>query len=216
LDRSEFEKTIYFEESRKTNIPGGNIGKINLNRTVFYNLAVFDITFLNIPDFSRAAFFKQPIIREKWNLTGQISKENESTFRFLKDYFLKQNNHQKELEYFNYEMVAKEKSLPLFQKIPYHLYDIISNYGNSVIRPLWWLLVSFVSFGRIFSENFCIKSPYFASFMRMVFPIIQADKVFLLNDLEKISNGVLLSQSIINSILLFLLLLGIRNKFKIK
>jgi hypothetical protein len=212
LRRSEFEKAVYFDGW------GGRIDKIDLRRTVFCNIVIFDIPFKSFPDFSQTIFYKLPLINETWSriIKSEVKEKEEPQFRFFKDHFLQHNDHQKELEYFELEMIAKERSLPFFQKIPYYVYNITSSYGNSIIRPLWWLMVSFISFGRIFSENFSIKNPYFASFTRTIFPVIQADKVFLLDDYEKIASGVLISQTIINSILLFLLLLGIRNKFKIK
>ena len=87
---------------------------------------------------------------------------------------------------------------------------------NSVIKPACLLFVSWISFGFFSKKYFFIQNPYLASFAKTFFPLIQEDKVFLINDLKNLPPYLLITQSSINLILLFLLFLGLRNRFKIK
>ena len=86
-----------------------------------------------MPDFFQARFFNNPLITkyDKWTSIkyNKIAKEDERKFRFLKNYSAEQNDHQKELEYFELEMTAKAKGLKWFEKIIDWLYAKTSNYA---------------------------------------------------------------------------------------
>jgi len=100
----------------------------------------------------------------------------------------------------------------LSEFILFFAYKLTSNFGMSYFRPLACLGFSFYWFGSFF-EKIGLENPYAKSFTRtfnLVFP--------LTSDVERFPLLVvfLTIQFISNAILIYLLILGLRNKFKIK
>lgn len=268
LRSSEFDKETYFEESFRKKyydslgsseaeeakksgmaIFPESINEVSFARTIFRSIVFFSISFIKLPDFSRAVFQEVPKIDEellpKLENKKEIKTGDENKFRFLKDYFLKQNNHQKEMKYFELEMIAKEKGSYGFKKVLYFLYSTIGSYGNSMAKPFYFLILSgiifsfnFVSSIKFFSLSACFSSRIDAvnalivrnsemidqigtaltiSFTRTIFPLVGLDYLTSSKSNFYVSHPFLLVvQSIISLVLLFLVGLGIKNEFKIK
>jgi len=172
---------------------------------------------------------------------SEINDGDEAKFRFFKKYFAEQGNHFKELEYFSYEMSAHEKLL--WSKIfsgseikknfyvwlknfsefaLFFAYKWMSNFGMSWIRPLICLLVS------AFVMQQYIEIPvqnYFGSwnefFVFRVEAISFKETLFKtispLSTVEEFKDSLLAKvHSSFNVLFIFLLGLGLRNKFKVK
>ena len=158
-------------------------------------------------------------------------KTLEGKFRFLKTYFAKSGNHFKEIEYFKYEMRAWEGGLKAKKEVKgwcehvrrrgefvlFWLYKILSNYGTSVFRPLLGLASSLVLFTLVsyFSSLDGVSAAFAENFSRTIFPLSE----FPLSELKNSSSVPSVwetIQALINVTFLFLLALGLRNKFKIK
>lgn len=91
-------------------------------------------------------------------------------------------------------------------------YKWLSCYGSSVERPIFALMFSFLYFGFYYDVNF-VKNPYEKSFVRTLNPLYDSGQGFSrLLDFQV----VVATQSLVNTILLFLIFLGIRNRFKIR
>lgn len=91
-------------------------------------------------------------------------------------------------------------------------YKWFSGYGASIEKPLAVLGFSFLYFGYYF-EIHNVKKPYESAFVRTLNPLYDSGKGYsTLLDLQT----TIAVQSLINTILLFLIFLGIRNRFKIK
>jgi len=176
---------------------------------------------------------------------GEIKADDEEKFRFLKTYFASVGDHLKEQKYFSYEMKAVEqRKKQEKQKISsftalftknfwewqlFELYKIHSDYGMSVSKPLKGLCAFFMIFGAMFSiyfsENIMPNNPdvmtkvlacFAYAFIGTIFPL--ANLKMLPSHASLYSGLIFISglQAIFSFPLLFLLALGIRNKFKIK
>jgi hypothetical protein len=224
--------------------------EICLDEAVFEGPVIFNLNFLECPDFSKAHFLSHVQIEETWQIDSKrIQSSDEPKFRFLKKYFAEQGNHFKEQEYFSYELMARQKMLvsqvvaqlgffkilknsfnslingfetiivPAFEGLKsfsdlvlFSLYKLLSNFGMSVFRPLFAIVFSVCYFGYLF-DNVGIQNPYVKSFSR-TFSLIMP----MSEDCQRwpVLLVFLTVQSLVNAALLFLLFLGIRNKFKIK
>ncbi len=193
--------------------------EVSLKNTIFQSSTVgeFDLKFDACPDFSESHFLTKSFrIKETWQIDEEkIDKNDEPKFRFFKKYFAEQGNHFKEFEYFGYEMMAREKKLSIKDGADWFLfkcYKWFSGFGMEVKLPLFWLYISFFCFLWIFLFPLeCdLKSSFSDSFAKTIMPLMKLD----IGCVD--SNAILTLQSLINVTLIFLLGLGIRNKFKIK
>jgi hypothetical protein len=91
-------------------------------------------------------------------------------------------------------------------------YKWLSCYGSSAERPILALAFSFLYFGYYFEIN-NIKNPYENAFVRTLNPLYDSGKGF--STLLDFQTAIAI-QSLSNTILLFLIFLGIRNRFRIK
>ena len=215
-----FKGSAYLTQEEENNLRV----EICLAGAIFEGPVIFDLKFLECPDFSETFFLKSKIINETWQIDEQkILPTDEPKFRFLKKYFAEQGNHSKEQQYFAYEMISKKKRLDVEGGADLFLfgcYKWFSNFGMSVSLPFAWICMSFAVFFDIFLLLGCdLISALTSSFARTVNPLIKFDGFFKCIDKETLSNGliaVLSTQTVVNTILIFLLILGLRNKFKIK
>ena len=258
------------------------IKDFSTEHTIFEAPVLIDLPFENCPDFSKCRFLKTVIIEETWTTknienefeavkTGAAYKfeKMENKFRFFKTYFAGVGNHFKEIEYFKYEMHAKQarlknatlaptspeplksnwfkhfpskviawfKCLPSkvktwFRHLPskfiawfkclssaeyllFALYKWSSDYGTSPARSFYRLFGFFLivvgvsclvcdeTVGVVFADNL----------KRTLLPF---------NSLKDFSycgwarNLFLTFQVFLNTILIFLIALGLRSKFRIK
>lgn len=223
LSGSEFFKSVLFRQEFSTQSRHVKIGNLALSGTIFREPVVLKFVDLErCPDFSKSYLLdikKLSLNEEAWVVDERsIGPDDEPKFRFLKKYFSEQGNHFKERQYFAYEMMAREKKLSLeggADLFLFKCYKWLSEFGMSVSLPFAWMWFSFALFFNLFLLFDC--DPIVAltnSFARTVNPLMSFD-IFK----KPIGNGlitVLVFQTIINTSLIFLLGLGIRNKFKIK
>jgi hypothetical protein len=223
LTGSEFFKSVLFHQVTLRGLESVKIANVFLSGTIFREPFVLKFSDLKIcPDFSETYLLdvkKLSLNEGAWRVDERkIESSDEPKFRFLKKYFAEQGNHFKEREYFSYEMRAREKKLSLeggADLFLFKCYKWLSEFGMSVSLPFAWMWFSFALFFNLFLLFDC--DPIVAltnSFARTVNPLMSFD-IFK----KPIGNGlitVLVFQTIINTSLIFLLGLGIRNKFKIK
>lgn len=222
------------------------VKEIHLDGAVFHCPAVFDLKFESCPDFSKAHFLSKVIINETWLNEGQtigdseIKAEHENKFRFLKKYFSDQGNHFKEQEYFGYEMMARNKSLRakvfsfleiknfrswfknVSELVLFSAYKATSNFGMSWVRPLVWLSFSAV----VMRYYVLVPAQNYFGFLNEFFVFRLEDISFKDAVIKTISplstaeefkgNLIVKIHCLLNASLIFLLGLGLRNKFKIK
>lgn len=213
---------------------------IKLDGSLFSCPAIFKVGLQKCPDFSNATFLSSLYIEEKWPkiIKSEIRHSDENKFRFLKNYFHKDGNSLKEREYLLYEMIAIEKKLieniknsllrgkfynfiqNYFILLISKIYGYSSNYGNSVFKPLLFLLASCFLYKIDSSIVWIDYMPYYyssniswiKSILKTILPTVDLISGKHNFDYERLTE---ITRSIINSILIFLLLLGIRNRFKI-
>ena len=171
-------------------------------------------------------------------------KDDVAKYRKLKAMALAANDHEKDGEFFAYEMLAKRgvETITFTGLLFNSLYHQLSNFGQSYIRPLGWFIVSFIGFATLYytmiaSKYDAVKSVSFALLysFRNAIPFMgaianvapaPADHTSAFSSLfASIKNAgvsidtlIVLSifQNLIGGVLLFLLLLALRNKFRLK
>ncbi|WP_420408561.1 hypothetical protein [Hoeflea sp.] len=209
-------------------------------------------SFQKVPDFRDAKFDRPPEVagmvvpRPKligWNQLA-TDKDDVAKFRKLKSMALAANDHEKDGEFFAGEMLAKRgtETKTLFGLLFSTLYWWLSDFGQSYLRPIGWLFVSYLIFAAAclykiwpaltlsdrlwFAAEFSFRSltPLFGSLFR--FAPAPEDHVSWYQKTYKsladagvdidglIALGV--AQSVIGTVFLFLLLLALRNKFRLK
>ena len=139
----------------------------------------------------------------------------EENYRFLKLYYKQNLDFELEHQYFVLELEEKYK----FAKNPLSwpnsvlnfCYKIFSNYGNSVMRPLTWLILFSLLFCVLFYQN---DIEVIHSIIRTINPMYFR---FIYN--TPITHGfttIIMFQTLINLCFLFLIGLGLKNRFHIK
>ena len=236
---------------------------VSFQRLSVGGTAIFlDSTFHKAPDFTNSKLDRAPDISEIEVLTFKEWKlwfwpwwkadENlygdglAAKFRKLKAMALAANDHEKDGEFFAYEMLAKRGYeagssglIPLFIN---WLYFIFSNFGQSYVRPAIALGLNFFIFFVInaitaapflkptdlssfaFWQSFKNMIPFLNSLIRFASRPDEFKSTYELafNQLQSkgasieffINAGIF--QNFIGLILLFLFLLGLRNKFRLK
>jgi len=179
--------------------------------SVFFNIFLIDSNIDVRPDFSKAIISGGGIIidRDSWREQPKVPNSlNEAAYRWLKNYYNQQNDHEREQEYFALEMEAKYKNLSSgTHKFVFCFYKLFSNYGTSYKRPL-------VTLGGIFLLYWLIEDCYSKLYwanefnIKVILPFIQTGK--------PIDGPLEVLISIFSPIFLFLFGLGIRNRFKLR
>ena len=171
-------------------------------------------------------------------------KNDASKYRKLKSMAVAASDHVKSGEFFAYEMMAKRgmeiKKCP--ELTLNYLYGLFSGYGQSYKRPLAslgiiWASFTFLNMLIVFRTLDFLDGSFFAARLSLhnLVPFISSLARFVpspdkyvsnfqttMNGLESdgVNIGALtlfgVSQQLIGAILLFLLLLGLRNKFRLK
>lgn len=166
-----------------------------------------------------------------WQLLKRAADpEDSQRFRRLKELALSENNRAKALEFNAQELRSQRghESHPL-QDFLQFFYMLLSDYGRSVVRPLWWLAVVTGLFGALYAQlatklSFADALPagftYSGGNMFAFVPIgrnaLEQSRVDLFGNTvpyELLWIGGF--QSVLSVILLFLLGLGLRNMFRL-
>ncbi|CAN0587603.1 unnamed protein product, partial [Ectocarpus sp. 12 AP-2014] len=149
------------------------------NYSSFENVANIDhIELDRIPDFRQSQFsrppdvsrilFPEPGLRVNslldWRQTSAtkryfflfstaVNKDDVQKLRKLKAMALAANDHEKDGEFFAYEMMAKRgvEHTTFWQLLFNTIYLKVSFYGQSYLRPLAWLGASFATLAAIYS-----------------------------------------------------------------
>lgn len=152
-------------------------------------------------------------------------------YRTLKLAMNRQHALNEELGFFLLEMRATARRLTWWQRIPYRLYDWMSMYGQSVLRPLWVYIGVYFIFAAVYSllsgqrwetidTRLSSLSLYgaipFAAALR--WPEVSGASGGPLFPSERLLfvQIAIVSQSILSAVLLFLIGLGLRNMFKVR
>ena len=233
---------------------------LDVQRAVFRNTTVdgladwTDAKFGSIPDFRQMKLDRAPEVARMsvpapgmtgyWPLSTATDQQDVLKFRKLKAMAIDANDHEKDGEFFAYEMMAKRgwETKGWFGLLANWLYWITSNYGRSYEVPFYWMVASFLGFATHYSwwlnryvlmEDagdfafwFSLKNtvPFLGTLFRFVAEpenyTSQFDKVYSaaadagLNVDALIHTG--LFQGVLSLILFFFLLLGLRNRFRLK
>lgn len=222
--------------------------KLDVKGTASFLGSSFD----KVPNFCDAKFERPPEVagmvvpRPKlvgWNRLA-TAPDDVAKFRKLKAMALAANDHEKDGEFFAGEMLAKRgtETKTFFGLLFNTLYWWLSDFGQSYLRPIGWLVVSYLIFAAAclykiwpaltfndrlwFAADFSFRSltPLFGSLFR--FAPAPKDHVSwyqkTYNDFDASGvdiDGLIalgIAQSVIGTVLLFLLLLALRNKFRLK
>ena len=212
--------------------------------------------FSKVPDFRDAKFDRPPsvanmfvprpkLVRRGWRrfkVAAQLGDAGK--YRKLKAMALAANDHEKDGEFFAYEMLAKRGVEPtgFFPLLFNTLYHQLGNFGQSYIRPMAWMVASFIFFVAVYGaiigpaggwpHNFLFAIEY--SFRNSV-PLFGAlfrtlptpknyigwfDAMFGKLDATNVNMELIgwfgMAQAFFGGVLLFLLLLALRNKFRLK
>ena len=101
----------------------------------------------------KKAYLKTRIDRRKTEFTADNYYNNlESCFRTLKQMMEERRDRLNEGEFFNLELRARRKrsDVPLWERFTSYLYWLVSDYGNSVFRPLVVLVTLFGIMGGLY------------------------------------------------------------------
>lgn len=157
------------------------------------------------------------------------AKESCATIRHL---LAKQGLPEDEHFFFRREMHFAGKIGPIWQRLPYLLFGLFSEYGYSILRPTLWLLgvwaLGFAAFWGYFS-GCCVPAPdsvierpmgsAMALSFSNLFPLFGFGRTFLLEELKALPavlqffSGV---QTVASLPLLFFLGLGLRQRFRLR
>ena len=218
---------------------------VNFTEAEFYNVANFENTeFLGSTSFERTIFHRAPNFHDaKLHQGTRFSPKTDfpalfrdlkhpgaaESYRTLKLAMNKQHALNEELGFFLLEMRATALRLPKWRQIPYHLYDLLSVYGQSVIRPLSWYLLFHLVFAIVYS---CLSGQRWEVLDSRLTALTLYGAVPFAAALRwsEVSGGgspcpedrlalvqmAVVAQSIVSALLLFLIALGLRNMFKVR
>lgn len=242
------------------------IKNAEFNRIVVRGTASFSGSeFENVPNFRDSKFDFPPevadmilpppkmsyLIKNKRGNNVKVAKfllakyfDDVAKYRKLKAMALSANDHEKDGEFFAYEMMAKRghETTGFFPLLLNSLYKLLSFYGQSIARPLIWMFVSFVAFwvgglamikvmtGSLQEIGFAAvhsalnSMPLIGTLFRTT--SVPEGHISWYDDTyhQLVDNGlspdwwaaISAGQQIIGAVLFFLLFLGFRNKFRLK
>ncbi|MEQ8481667.1 MAG: pentapeptide repeat-containing protein [Hoeflea sp.] len=225
-----------------------NFSRLEVKGTSSFSGSSFD----KVPDFRDAKFDRPPevagMVVPRPKLRGRtqhaVDKNDVAKFRKLKSMALAANDHERDGEFFAGEMLAKRgtETKTLFGLLFNTLYWWLSDFGQSYLRPIGWLAVSYLIFAAAclykiwpaltlsdrlwFAAEFSFRSltPLFGSLFRFA-PAPEGHVSWYQKAYKSLADagvdidGLIalgVAQSVIGTVLLFLLLLALRNKFRLK
>lgn len=208
-------------------------------------------SFKKVPDFRDAKFDRPPDVAGMkvkrpalgWSTLAK-DPDDVAKFRKLKAMALAANDHEKDSEFFAGEMLAKRgtETTGLFGLLFNTIYWWLGDFGQSFVRPLAWLGISFLNFAAAclylirdtltladrfwFAADYSFRNmlPLFGSLFR--FAVAPKDHVsWYQKTYEKLATAGVdidrlislgIAQNLIGTVLLFLFLLALRNKYRLK
>lgn len=219
---------------------------VTFSQATFWRMAVFEnAKFLGSTSFRHARFHVAPEFHSaELHQDTQFSRPDQfpdlfldtssngaaEAYRTLKLAMNKQHALSEESAFFLLEMRSRARLERWPRWIMFSMYDILSVYGQSVWRPVFWLILVTCFFGLLYS---CLTGERFETFDPQIFALTLFGAVPFVGTLHwsEITHGgepifpqavlgyvqiALVAQAIISAILLFLIGLGLRNLFKIR
>lgn len=141
--RAAFARNVVFRDVRFQ-------GRCDLENADFREVLNFiNCTFELVPDFNFVTFKQPPHLATMcipWLPIGNCDAPNTEAYRALKQMAKDVGDHHHELKYFAYEMHSKLylDSTSKTHKVGIFMYRVLSDFGQSLARPLAWALLLFV------------------------------------------------------------------------
>lgn len=191
-----------------------------------------------------------PQMQGIWPLQISKNPEDVAKFRKLKAMAIEANDHERDSYFFAREMMAKRgvETVGFWALLLDSAYALLSNYGQSISRPIWGFIASFAAFavaytlpllGKVGFEQAVVFAVEYSA--HNFFPLLNTLFRFALTPsgfttgfetrLDAIHRQLFIHgqtglfdwivaasvlQQLVGGVLLFLLLLGLRNKFRLK
>ena len=164
---------------------------------------------------------------------GELDPKDGDRLCRLKEIAETNKNHEQALNFHIQEMRVKRHKLSFINRIIDTGFDFFSDYGRSVIKPFFWLTLSWFFCGFIYSTvsvlyplKFRLEHFYGDGFLyatAQIVPFVAAGRVTATDSAatlfgENVPNwvlGVSLSQGFFSFLLIFLIGLALRNRFRI-
>lgn len=196
--------------------------------------------FFEPPNFHGAQFHEDTNWTDTAFKQGNETSPQDATrsWRVLRQAMIEIHDYENELRFFAYELRAKQRYVGISRRALYFAYQLLSNYGQSVARPIYALaalsLSALISYGWIgFCWNSCQcqwkhienQLPELISFtISSGLPFIgqsrlAAELATKLTSKEDMLAWLYIASAfhgILSAIFIFLVLLGIRNRLRIK
>ena len=164
---SEFEGAAMFLQcsfKRSVSFVGSSFKKIAIFKAVSGKgfFSVSNVKFSSLPDFTEAHFEEAPLFDDVElkpecfeKLQAHETKLNlPSHWRALKRLAIQAHDHERELQFFKGEIIARRGTEDKLTHARFwlgRLYQLLSDFGRSMGRPLFWLGISLVLFATIYA-----------------------------------------------------------------
>jgi hypothetical protein len=168
------------------------------------------------------------VCESRLNEEGKPDPKDGDRLCRLKEIAETNKNHEQALNFHIQEMRVKRHKLSGINRIIDKSFDAVSEYGRSVIKPLSWLIRSWYVFGLIYScisiglnpmkpwwEHFGNGFLYAAAQTTLFVPMARVLSSESMKDVPIWVLGVSLTQGLISFLLIFLIGLALRNRFRI-
>ncbi len=233
----EFEGDATFQEARFA-------GVVDFTTAVFSGAAVFDGAHFDAPPNLAVRGFAMAPTFTRASFGFSDRGEAEASYRSLKRLAATAQDHRTELDLFALETRARRSNRlrwgrpqDWIELLASHLYQLTSDYGRSVLRPVFGLILSLFVFAFLFAQIggegwrfWDWHRPVGVAALAGLLPFGQTRTARLIieeglcgglrdsprSDCLSMIYGLSAIEGLIGAVLLFLLVLGIRNMFRIK
>ena len=164
---SEFEGAARFLQcsfKRGVSFIGSSFKKIAMFKAVSGKglFSVSNVKFISLPDFTEAHFEEAPLFDDV-ELKPECFEKSQahetklnlpSHWRALKRLAIQAHDHERELQFFKGEIIARRGTEDKLTHARFWfgwLYQLLSDFGRSMGRPLFWLGISLVLFATIYA-----------------------------------------------------------------
>ena len=153
FDQGTFENTAWFRKSK-------------FNEDAFFRgirgrgaFALYEATFARVPDFTEAHFDEAPLLDtpgllpDKPHVPQEKGADLPARWRALRRLAIQGHDHERELQFFKGEIVSRrgrDDRRTHFRYWAGWLYGLLSDFGRSIRRPVFYLLVSVLFFGALY------------------------------------------------------------------
>ncbi len=211
-------------------------GKTRFPGAVFkYSVDFKEATFVEPPDFRRSqidthfTFHKMKIVPFEQIV---VTDGTASKFCRLKELANRSQDHDKELEFFAYELKSKNKNQNnSFLKLAINFYDIFSDFGRSIMMPFVGMVFTFMIYANLYAQVAIASNPNATNILgnahryslAMLTPFAPSSRGASKDFREfffKLDSYVWLdilsvSETVLGIVFLFLIGLALRNRFRL-